>query len=124
MEEIKIKANVINREFTEEDLKRIREEAKKARRPSAARMADEIGRLVKKTTDPDDPTEAKYARALIGVFLKELTAHKQGKHVEVAQRLQAEMKEKRPLHLKQDSALALATAAIRYDISFGRVAMH
>lgn len=137
MDELKVKVNVVNdSELTEEKKKqteekkkkqqqevqeRIREEAKKARRPSPTRMAEEIRLLVKKTTNSENPTEAKYARAILGVFLRELSAHKLGKHVDVAKGLQAEMKEKRPLHLRQEGALALANAAIRYEIAFGRV---
>ncbi len=136
MEEIKVNAEVNNSKLTEEEKKRIeeekrrkeeqeriREEAKKARRPSPGRMADEICRLAKKTTEAEDPKEALIARAILGVFLRELLEHKFGKHVEVAKRLQSEMKEKMPLHLRQDSALALANAAIRYEIAFGRVAV-
>lgn len=138
MEENKVIAEVSNtnkQELTEEEKRKqkeqeikeknlkTREEARKARRPSPAGMAEEIRTLVKKTADPYEPTEARYARALLGIFLKELVAHKQGKHVEVARRIQEDMKEKRPIRLRQDGALALANAAIRYDIAFGRVTM-
>lgn len=126
--------NIINKqELTEEEeeKKRIEEEnketrkkAKKARRPSPAQMADEILRMVKRATDLYQPTDAKCARALLGIFLKELASQKQGKHVEVANRILADMKEKRPIQLRQSSALVLADAAFRYDISFGRVMMH
>ncbi len=137
MDELKVKVNLVNdSELTEEQKKqteekkkkqqpeeqeRIRKEAKKARRPSPGRMADEICRLAKKTTEAEDPKEALIARAILGVFLRELLEHKLGKHVEVAKRLQSEMKEKMPLHLRQEGALALANAAIRYEIAFGRV---
>lgn len=106
-----------------EQNQKTREDAKKARRPSPARMAEEIRLMAKRAADPYEPTEAKYARALIGIFLRELAAHKQGKHVEVTNRILADMKEKRPIQIRQDNALALANAAIRYDIAFGRVAM-
>lgn len=109
-------------EIKEQNLK-TREEAKKALRPTPARMAEEIRLMAKRAADPYAPTEAKYARALLGIFLKDLAAHKQGKHVEVANRILADMKEKRPIQIRQDNALAIANAAIRYDISFGRVAM-
>lgn len=82
-------------EIKEQNLK-TREEAKKARRPTPARMAEEIRLMAKRAADPYAPTEAKYARALLGIFLKDLAAHKQGKHVEVANRILADMKEKRP----------------------------
>ena len=132
MEEIKVNAELKNNELTDAEKKKleiadanakVREEAKKTRRPSPAMMAEEIRLLAKKTTEAEDPSEARIARAVLGVFLRELLAHKFGKHVEVAKRLQTEMKDKRPLHLRQDNALALANAAIRYEITFGRVAV-
>lgn len=101
--------------------KKTREEAKKARHPSVARMAQDIRSMVKMAANPYEPTEAKKARALLGFFLKELTTHPQGKHIQVAKRLQTQMKEKQPLQLWMDDATILANAAIRYDISFGRV---
>lgn len=108
---------------TKEQNEKTREEAKKARRPSQIRMAENIQRMVKKAANKEEPTEAKYARALIGIFLKELAAHRQGKHVEVAERILSDIKAKRPVQLKQDGAMTLANAAIRYEITFGRVAM-
>lgn len=101
--------------------KKTREEARKARHPSVARMAQDISSMVKMAANPYEPTEAKKARALLGFFLKELTTHPQGKHIQVAKRLQTQMKEKQPLQLWMDDATILANAAIRYDISFGRV---
>ncbi len=101
--------------------KKTREEARKARHPSIARMAQDISSMVKMAANPYEPTEAKKARALLGFFLKELTTHPQGKHIQVAKRLQTQMKEKQPLQLWMDDATILANAAIRYDISFGRV---
>ena len=101
--------------------KKTREEARKARHPSVARMAQDIRSMVKMAANPYEPTEAKKARALLGFFLKELTTHPQGKHIPVAKRLQTQMKEKQPLQLWMDDATILANAAIRYDISFGRV---
>lgn len=101
--------------------KKTREEARKARHPSVARMAQDIRSMVKMAANPYEPTEAKKARALLGFFLKELTTHPQGKHIQVAKRLQTQMKEKQPLQLWMDDATILANAAIRYDISFGRV---
>lgn len=101
--------------------KKTREEARKARHPSVARMAQDIRSMVKMAANPYEPTEAKKARALLGFFLKELTTHPQGKHIQVAKRLQTQMKEKQPLQLWTDDATILANAAIRYDISFGRV---
>lgn len=101
--------------------KKTREEARKARHPSVARMAQDIRSIVKMAANPYEPTEAKKARALLGFFLKELTTHPQGKHIQVAKRLQTQMKEKQPLQLWMDDATILANAAIRYDISFGRV---
>lgn len=100
--------------------KKTREEARKARHPSVARMAQDIRSMVKMAANPYEPTEAKKARALLGFFLKELTTHPQGKHIQVAKRLQTQMKEKQPLQLWMDDATILANAAIRYDISFGR----
>lgn len=126
------KINVNEQELTEEEKKqqkikeeneRTREEAKRARRPSQVRMAEDIRRMVKKAANTDEPTEAKYARALIGIFLKELAAHRQGKHVEVAERILTDMKKRRPVQIRQDGAMTLANAAIRYEITFGRVAM-
>ena len=101
--------------------KKTREEARKARHPSVARMAQDIRSMVKMAANLYEPTEAKKARALLGFFLKELTTHPQGKHIQVAKRLQTQMKEKQPLQLWMDDATILANAAIRYDISFGRV---
>lgn len=98
-----------------------REDARKARHPSAAQMAQEIRSMVKMADNPYEPVEAKRARALLTFFLKELSVHKQGKHVQVAQRLQSQMKEKQPLLLWVDDAAILANAAIRYDVTFGRV---
>lgn len=130
MEEIKVRAELENKELTEEQKKKmeieeanakVREEAKKARRPSPAKMAEDIKSMAKKISNPYAPNEARYAKAVLSIFLRELLEHKFGKHVEIAERLQAEMKEKRHLHLRQDSALALANAAIRYEIAFGRV---
>lgn len=129
MEEKEIKT--LSSESEEEKTKRAikeaneetRKEAKKARRQSPAMMAAEIRRMVKKTANPDEPTEAKYARALIGVFLKELSAHRHGRHVTVTKRLLADLKEKQPIQLKQDGALALAHAALRHEITFGKVAL-
>lgn len=135
MEQNRINNNVSEHELTEEEKKqqaeqkikdeneKTREEAKKARRPSQVRMAEDIRRMVKKAASTDEPTEAKYARALIGIFLKELAAHRQGKHVEVAERILTDMKERRPVQIRQDGAMTLANAAIRYEITFGRVAM-
>lgn len=116
-EEKRLKIEQEIREYNEET----RENARKARHPSAARMAQDIRLMVKMATNPYEPTEAKKARALLGVFLKELTTHPQGKHVQVAKRLQTQMKEKKPLQLWVDDATILAHAAIRYDIAFGRV---
>lgn len=101
--------------------KKTREEARKARHPSVARMAQDIRSMVKMAANPYEPTEAKKARALLGFFLMELTTHPQGKHIQVAKRLQTQMKEKQPLQLWMDDATILAHAAIRYDISFGRI---
>jgi hypothetical protein len=126
------KINVNEQELTEEEKKqqkikeeneKTRDEAKKARRPSQVRMAEDIRRMVKKAASTDEPTEAKYARALLGIFLKELAAQRRGKHVEVAERILSDIKAKRPVQLKQDGAMTLANAAIRYEITFGRVAM-
>lgn len=134
MEKIRIDNNMVSKqELTDMEKKELkerikkenektREEAKKARRPSLAQLADEIQRMVNKAISTDETTEAKYARAIIGIFLRELAAHRQGKHVEVAERILADMKEKRPVQLRQDGARALANAAIRYEIYFGRVA--
>lgn len=135
MEKNKVIAEVNNtnkQELTEEERlkkeqeireynKKTREEARKARHPSVARMAQDIRSMVKMAANPYEPTEAKKARALLGFFLKELTTHPQGKHIQVAKRLQTQMKEKQPLQLWMDDATILANAAIRYDISFGRV---
>lgn len=135
MEQSRINSNANKQEITEAEKKQMveqkikeenektREEAKKARRPSQVRMAEDIRRMVKKAANNEEPTDAKYARALIGIFLKELAAHRQGKHVEVAERILSDMKEKRPVQLRQDGAMTLANAAIRYEITFGRVAM-
>lgn len=132
MEQIRINKNVNEQELTEEEKKQqkiveenknTREEAKKARRPSPVRMAEDIKRMVKKAASTDEPTEAKYARALIGIFLKELAVHRQGKHVAVAEEILSDMKERRPVQIRQEGAMTLANAAIRYEINFGRVAM-
>lgn len=132
MEQIRINKNVNEQELTEEEKKQqkiveenknTREEAKKARRPSPVQMAEDIKRMVKKAASTDEPTEAKYARALIGIFLKELAVHRQGKHVAVAEGILSDMKERRPVQIRQEGAMTLANAAIRYEINFGRVAM-
>ncbi len=116
-EEKRLKREQEIREYNE----KTRDAARKARHPSAARMAQDIRSMVKMAANPYEPTEAKKARALLGFFLKELTTHPQGKHIQVAKRLQSQMKEKQPLQLWMDDATILAHAAIRYDISFGRV---
>ena len=136
MEQNKIYSDILRtQEFTEEEKKARKEqesekrneeiwkEAKKASRPTPAIMVYEIQRMLQKAADADDPVEAKCARAIVGVFLKELAAHHQGKHIKVVRRIQLDIQERRPVILRQDGALTLAKAAIRYEITFGRVAV-
>ena len=111
MEEIKVNAELKNNELTDAEKKKL----------EIAEANAKVMEEAKKTTDSDDPMQARVARTILGVFLRELLAHKFGNHVAVAKRLQAEMKEKRPLHLRQEGALSIANAAIRYEIAFGRM---
>ena len=39
------------------------------------------------------------------------------------ERILSDMKERRPVQIRQEGAMTLANAAIRYEITFGRVAM-
>lgn len=109
--------------------KKNNEEKVKKPRPSASRLADEILLMVKKSRDPYNPDNARIGRALLGQFLKELTAEKnhagkrikEGKHTQIALSIQVAMKEKRTAFLKKENALILAQAAIRNDVAFGRL---
>lgn len=109
--------------------KKNNEEKVKKPRPSASRLADEILLMVKKSRDPYNPDNARIGRALLGQFLKELTAEKnhagkrikEGNHTQIALSIQVALKEKRTAFLKKENALILAQAAIRNDVAFGRL---
>ena len=101
--------------------KKVREEAKKARRASRPMFAAKIRSMVKTINESYDETEVKTIRTVLRVFLKDLAAHKTGRHAAVVKRLQEALRERELLRLSENEALILAEAAVRYEISFVRL---
>lgn len=128
----KIKAEIKEfenkQELTVEEKKRLaglrtQEEAKKRSRPTTNSMKENIMQTINKVNNIYEPAEARLARAQLGVFLRELAAHTQGRQMQVTRRVQDAMKEKRQLKFRSDDIEILARAAINYEISFGRVSL-